>query len=218
MIVASIVVSGLFLAGVIALSAQETTQRQRPERQRPQTQQGQDQSQSRRQRTPQQGQDQGQDRRQRTPMNPETFRTNYLERIKTTLKASDKEWEVIKPRLEKVNELSRQGRMGGMMRGGGSTMGSAPRPGQRQPSAGQTGTTSANAPTRELSPIQKATTELRTLLQNEKASPGEVNAKLKALRAAKKAQSAELVRAQEALKEILTPLQEAQLVIMGILE
>lgn len=203
MIVASIVMSGLFLAGVIALSAQETTQRQRPERQRPQTQQG---------------QDQGQERRQRTPMNPEAFRANYLERIKTTLKASDKEWEVIKPRLEKVSELSRQARMGNMMRGGGGTMGNAPRPGQRQPSAGQTNTTSANAPARELSPVQKATNELRTLLQNENPPAGEINAKLKALRAAKKTQNAELVQAQEALKEILTPQQEAQLVIMGILE
>jgi len=132
------------------------------------------------------------------------MRQRWMERIKENLQATDDEWKVIQPRLEKVMTLSRQTtglRMMGGRRGG-------ERPGGPGPAMSSA----------EVSPVQKAASELESVLANKEAKPAEIKAKLDALREARQKAKKELSEAQASLKEILTARQEAQLVLMGLLE
>jgi hypothetical protein len=121
------------------------------------------------------------------------------DRIKESLQATDEDWKAIQPRLEKVITLSRQA---GPMRMGG-------RPGGGAPGA------AAGA---EVSAVESKSTDLEATLANKDAKPAEIKAKLAALREARAKARKELAAAQASLKEILTPRQEAQLVLMGQLE
>ena len=129
---------------------------------------------------------------------PQQMQQRMLERIKELLQASDQEWQALKPRVEKVMTLSRQTGGTRMMMGG--------RGGARSTTATQVST------------AEKATGELQTALDNKNAQSKEIGAKLTALRAAKKKAGKDLTDAQTALKELLTLRQEAQLVLMGLLE
>ncbi len=146
---------------------------------------------------------------------PAQMRQRMTERLKEQLGADDQSWKVIEPRLMKVMELNRQssgfGR-GGMFFGGfrGPRPGEAGRgPGDRRGPQGQ-----ANAPQ---SPVEKATEQLRTTLENQSASPEDIKNQLTALRAAREKAKQELATAQQELRQILTLRQEAQLVLMQML-
>lgn len=118
--------------------------------------------------------------------------------------ASDEEWAVIEPRLSKVMELSRDANGGGgMMRG---MMGRGRR-GQQGPAAED-----------DSSEVQKAAAELQETLEKEAPTAAEIKAKLTALRGAREKNKQELVKAQQQLREVLTLKQEAQLVMMGMLD
>lgn len=119
--------------------------------------------------------------------------------------ASDEEWTVIQPRLSKVMELNRDtsGR-GGMFRMFGR--GRRGRDQQRP---------DAEA---ESSAVQKASAELQETLEKEAPSAAEIKAKLTALRGAREQAKQDLVKAQQQLREVLTLKQEAQLVVMGLLD
>jgi hypothetical protein len=133
---------------------------------------------------------------------------NFQERMagymKEQLGASDEEWKVIQPKLQKVLEAKRDsgayGFFGGRGRGPGGDRGGDR--GSEQPQ----------------SAAQKASSELRTTLDNKSASAEEIAAKLKALREAREKAKADLATAQKDLKEILTQRQEAVLVMMGQLD
>ena len=127
---------------------------------------------------------------------PQQMQQRMLERIKELLQPSDQEWPVLKPRIEKVMTLSRQT--------GGTRMMMGNRGGERS--------------TAQMSAAEKAVGELQTVLGNKNAKFGEISAKLTALRAAKKKARKDLTDAQTALGELLTPRQEAQLILMGLLE
>jgi hypothetical protein len=148
-----------------------------------------------------------------TQRDPAQMQRMMTERMKEPLGASDEEWKVIQPRLQKVMELNRQvnalGR--GMMFGGrGQTMGPGGRTGQRtRPGTGQ--------PQREPSAIEKATEELQEVLRSENAKPEQIKEKLTALRKAKEKASKDLATAQNELKKDLTVKQEAILVLSGYL-
>lgn len=133
---------------------------------------------------------------------PEEFRQRMNERMKESLKASDDEWAVIQPLIEKVTTKQREAsgnRFGG--RGGrGGRGGDDNNSGQSQSAAAT------------------ASQALRTTLENESASPDEIKAKLTAVREARKNASAEVEKAREELKAVLSVRQEAALVSMGILE
>jgi hypothetical protein len=146
------------------------------------------------------------------------------ERLKGQLGASDEEWKVIQPRLQKVMNLRRQvnapgrgmmmyggmggagGRGPGMMGGGGrgQTGGQRTRPGTSQPQ-------------REQSAVEKATQGLQEVLRSESAKPEQIKAKLAALRSAKEKATKDLATAQKELKKNLTVKQEAILVLSGYL-
>ncbi len=147
---------------------------------------------------------------------PERMRQMMAERMKEQLGADDEAWKVMQPRLMKVMELNRQasggpGR-GGMFfgglrrpRGGDDAQG----PGGRRGPQGQ--------PDRELTAVEKAGEQLRTTLENQSASPEQIKKELTALRAAREKAKQDLAAAQQELRQILTLRQEAQLVLVGVL-
>jgi hypothetical protein len=133
------------------------------------------------------------------------FQARMLERMKETLEASDEEWKVIEPRVEKVLTLSRQTRV---MAGFGQRF----RPPQEQATGQQ-----ATGQQAEQTQVEKAQQDLRTVLENKQAKPEEIKQKLTALREAVEKAKQELAKAQQDLREILNVRQEAQLVLMGLL-
>lgn len=145
--------------------------------------------------------------------NREEMQRMMAERLKETLEISDEEWKVFEPRITKVLTLSRQGGgfggMGMMMRGRRGGFGPGGQPGAR---GGDT-----QAQQQDLTPVEKSTQELQTVLDNEEAKPEEIRTKLTALRDAREKARQELVKAQKELREIVSVRQEAQLVLMGLL-
>lgn len=128
---------------------------------------------------------------------PAQFKQQRLDRIKEQLGATDDEWKVLQPKIEKVMDAQMAGFGGGFGRRGGNNGGdNAPPP----------------------TPIQKASQDLRTLLENKDASPDDIKAKLAALREARAKSKADLEAARKDLKEVLTQRQEAVLVTNGMLE
>lgn len=141
---------------------------------------------------------------------PQKMQQTFLDRLKETLGATDEEWKVLQPRLEKVmtllRETSAQGPMGfgpGGPRGGPEAgMGGGPDATSRQPT----------------SEVAKAMQALQNTLGNPNATTDEIMAGLRALRDAREKAKQELAKASAALSELLTLRQEAQLVTMGILD
>jgi len=155
------------------------------------------------------GQLQSQQRQGR--MNREEMQKRMLERMKEDLQVTDKEWTVIEPRLTKVWTLSRQTRMGDMRFSGRGARGQDGNRGQRS-GEGQTAQTA-----REQTPMEKIVESLRTALEDKTTKPDEIKEKLTALREAREKARQELAKAQQQLQEVLTSRQEAQLVLMGML-
>lgn len=147
--------------------------------------------------------------------NREQMRAQWEQRmsdqLKAKLKVADDEWSVLQPRIKAVTDLQRASRAGSM-RGWGANNRRRGGDNNAQPQA------QTPQPERELSPIQKASEELQTVLDAEGSTAEAIKAKLDAYRAARTASEAQLKKAQDALRELLTVNQEAQLVVMGILE
>ena len=148
---------------------------------------------------------------------PAQMRQRQMEQLKEQLGVKDDaEWKVMEPRLQKVRELNMQARFGGMMRGmmGGMR-------GQRGPGGDQGGPQAdrrGRGPQGEPTAVDKAMTQLNTVLQKESASPEEIKTALTAVRAAREKAKADLAVAQADLKKILSVRQEAVLVELGQLE
>ena len=142
---------------------------------------------------------------------PEQIRQRGLEFIQEALGATNEEWAVLGPRVEKVQTLSRQTRRGGMGMFGmfGNREGrEGPRRGMREDVAS----------TRQLSEAEKALQELRAALENQEAKPEDIKNKLTALREAREKAKQQLDKAQQELRELLSLRQEAQLVLIGLLD
>ena len=160
---------------------------------------------------PAQGQGQGGDRGDgggRRNFDPAEARQRMAGWVKEQLGASDEEWQVLQPKVEKIMNAQRDARggfgFGGMGRRGGGGFG-----------GGGGGDRSADQPQ---SNVEKARNDLRNTLQNKDAAANEIADKLKALREAREKAQQDLQSAQKELKDVLTPRQEAVLVSMGILE
>jgi hypothetical protein len=155
------------------------------------------------------------------------------DRLKTMLKASDDEWAVIQPLLEKVQTALRAtqpgrggfgGRRGGGFGGGpggGGQGGNGGGPGGGATAGGGNGGgpggggPGGNRPGRVSSPEADA---LQAALASDSTTPAEIQAKLQALRDARKKAAADLEQARQDLQKVLTLRQEATLVEMGILD
>ncbi len=148
------------------------------------------------------------------------FRQRMNERMKAALQASDDEWAVIEPLLEKVETAQRAtmaGRFGGFggRRGGGGPGGPG---GGGAPAVSGTnggGGGGGRGPGRFDSPEADA---LRSALADSSTSPEDIKTKLQALRDARKKAAADLETARGDLQKVLTLRQEATLVEMGILD
>jgi len=129
---------------------------------------------------------------------PAQMRERMQERIKETMGATDDEWKVLQPKIEKVQTLqfSQRGGFGGGRRGGAG----------------------GGADQQPTTPVGIASADLRTVLENKDASADVLKQKLQALRDAREKAKQELVAAQAELKELLTVRQEAVLVSMGMLD
>lgn len=142
----------------------------------------------------------------------EAMQERMMSMMQERMGASDQEWTVIKPRLSKVMELSRSTRGGGMrgMMGGPGGRGRGGRGGRNDQDQAQN--------QQEKSAVEKASEALQETLEKESPSTDEIKAKLTALRSAREKAKAELLTAQKSLREVLSLKQEAQLVMMGMLD
>jgi len=150
---------------------------------------------------PQPGQPDPNQPQQRRQFDPAQFRQMMIDRLKEAMNASDDEMKALQPQIEKVMQLSRDARAGGMGGFGRRPGGGDPNQQQQQPSA-----------------VQQRQQELQTAVENKDTPPNELKAKIDALRAAKNAARAELAKAQDDLRGLLTQRQEAVLITFGILE
>jgi len=146
----------------------------------------------------------GNDRGNRGNFDPAAMRERFSTMIKEQMGATDDEWKVIQPKLDKVMTAQRDARggMGGMFR--------------RRDNGGDSNNNQSSD--RQRSAVEQAQTDLRTLLDNKDASADQITAKLTALREAREKAKTELVSAQKDLKEVLSQRQEAVLVMMGMLD
>lgn len=165
---------------------------------------------------------------------PERMQQMMEERLQEQLGATDEEWKVLGPRVMKVMTLSRQSRgMGGMGRMFmGRRRGQDDRPdaqngrgggqGGRAGRQGAPDNADRGGPRRgmfgEPTPVDLAAEQLQTTLENPSASPEDIKSKLTALRTAREKAKQELAKAQKDLREVLTLRQEAELVVMGMLD
>ena len=150
---------------------------------------------------------------------PAQMRQMMTQRMKEQLNVDDQAWKVMEPRLMKVMELNRQasgmGRgMFGMM---GGRRGGPGGPGGANDAGGQAAPARGSGPNGEQTALDKATAQLQTTLENQSASPDDIKKQLTAVREAREKAKQELAAAQQDLKQILTLRQEAQLVMMGLL-
>jgi len=142
----------------------------------------------------------------------EEFRTRIEDQLRERLGATEEEWKVLQPRMDKVQQLMRQSRAGlrGMFgmtgRGGRGRRGGD----DRQPAEGTT--------ERESSDVEQKTEALQSLLDDETSSAPSIKAALAALRKARQKAQDELAVARKELREVVTARQEAQLVLMGMLD
>jgi hypothetical protein len=136
----------------------------------------------------------------------EQFRQQMSDRQKQAFGATDEEWKVLQPKIEKVQTLARQSR------GGMSFMGGRGRGG---PGGNDRGGPPSDHPQSE---VEKKAEALRKILENKEAKAEEIKAALTGLREARATAKKELEVAQKELREVLTVRQEAQCVAMGILE
>ncbi len=127
---------------------------------------------------------------------PAEMRARMMERYQEQLGFSDAEFKAIQPLIEDVQTKQRDARggRGGMMFGG-------------RGGAGGRGGRGGN---------QDADPELEAL-QSAIESGSNIEAKLAAFRAARDKKEADLKKAQDTLKSVLTVKQEAQAVLMGII-
>jgi hypothetical protein len=143
---------------------------------------------------------------QRGNFDPAQFRERAMNRIKEQLGATDDEWKVIQPKVDKVMNAQRESRGGGGFGGFGG--------GGRGGGGGGGG----GADQQPTTAVGKAGADLRTTLEDKNAAPETISKKLATLREAREKARKDVADAQKDLKEILTQRQEAVLVINGMLE
>jgi hypothetical protein len=141
--------------------------------------------------------------------------------MRETLGATPDEWTLLQPKIEKVQQLQRaasigRGGMGALFRTN-TTNPTDPNanPGGRGGRGNRGNGPNGNDPP---SPVATKAQELQTTLQNKDTPPDELKQKLAELRQARTKAKADVVKAQEDLREIVTVRQESVLVTMGILE
>ncbi|MEX0744674.1 MAG: hypothetical protein WD118_03655 [Phycisphaeraceae bacterium] len=137
----------------------------------------------------------------------EERRAAMAQRMQEQLGVNDDEWEAISPMVDRVRTLQMEDRAGGP--------GFAGR-GRRGP--GGFGGRAAEGEERELSPVAEASRDLRETLGNEAATERDIQQRIEALRAARAEHEQRLTEARDELRSVLSPRQEAMLIVAGLLD
>ena len=155
---------------------------------------------------------------QRGNFDPAQAQQRMMELYQERLALSGDEWKAVQPLLETVIAKQREassgrggfGAFGGGGGGRGRGQGGADGGGRQGGGGGGAGGGGGGrgTPSPESEALQKAV---------DSGTPAEVKAKLEAYRDNRKKKDAELQEAREKLRSVLTPKQEAQLVLMGTL-
>jgi len=144
----------------------------------------------------------------RRNFDPAQFRQRMMDRVKEQLEVTDDtEWKALEPLVQKVMD-ARMANMGGMGRG----MFGGPRRGGGDNAAGDQGQRRGpfgQAPSPEAEALQKAI--------DAKAPKAEIKAALAKYVESRKTKQAELEKAQEELRKVLTARQEAIATLDGLL-
>jgi Spy/CpxP family protein refolding chaperone len=142
-----------------------------------------------------------------------------MDNLKAALGSTDDEFAALQPKIEKVMQLERDANpgMGGMFgRGGRGGRGGGGGGGGGGAAGGGGGGGAANG--QPTSDVQTKLADLNTALDNKDTSADDIKTKLQALRDARTAAKADLAKAQDDLKSVLTQRQEAVMVSRGLLE
>jgi hypothetical protein len=137
---------------------------------------------------------------------PAQMRERFMNNIKERLGATDDEWKVLQPKIEKVMTAQRESRVGGFGFGGG---------GGGRRGGGNNGGGDQQQPTTAVGIAQQ---DLNKALESKDTPADDLAKKLAALRDAREKARSSTQAAQKELKEVLTARQEAVLVTMGMLE
>jgi Spy/CpxP family protein refolding chaperone len=142
--------------------------------------------------------------------------------VKQVLSVTEQQWQQIKPKLDKVRQLTTESRSsvalmgtGRGRRGGEETAAPAAepnaprwvRPSQR-----------AQMTQQELTEADKAAEALLDLIEKKDSDPKQIQAKVEALRAARQKAQKDLVAAQGELRKALDARQQAIMTLMGYLD
>ncbi len=136
---------------------------------------------------------------------PAQMRDMMLTRMQEQLKIADADWTAIKPLVEKVMEHQQSNMRPPMM--------------MMRPPGGNQGP-DGNQPRRPRfgGEPDPAETALQKALESESTSVDDIKAKMTALRTARAKKAADLKKAREDLRSVLTVRQEAQMVLSGFLD
>lgn len=157
----------------------------------------------------------------------EQWRQQADQRMKDLLKATDEEYAVLKPRIEKIQQTqratdTRRVAYGMLMNGSSSwrTRGSNPGDSQRQPNTSGGDANRRPSPFGETpdNPVYQKSQELQAALEAKNAAPDALKTKLAELRAARQQSRVEMATLQEELRQLCSMRQESVLVMLGILE
>jgi len=151
---------------------------------------------------------------------PGAFKQRIMDDLKDQWEIKDDaEWTAIEPKLSKVIDIRGEimastmrgafGRGGGRRGGGGGGGGNADDNGGGRPQRQRGGGGMMGTPSPAAEALQKAI--------DDKAPTAEIKAKLKAVQDEKKDKEAKLAAAQEDLRAVLTPRQEAIATLRGLL-
>jgi hypothetical protein len=160
-----------------------------------------------------------QERRGRGDFNPEEFRTRMMERYREQFDVkSDDEWKVIEPRIVKVMDARRDVGGFGFGRGGPGGPGGLGRRGGEGDQGGDRRREGGDERRRMFGGEPNPDAEALQKAIEAKASADEIKAKLAKYRESRKAKEANLAKAQDELRKVLSVRQEASAVLMGLLQ
>ena len=150
--------------------------------------------------------------------NPAQFRQRMEDRLKTELGVTDDEWKALQPKIEAVMDAQRNANSGrgGFGRGGRGRGGGGGAGGQGGGGGGFGG--GAADPNATPTPVQQKAQALQTVLDNKDSKADDIKAALTAYREARTAARADLTKAQDDLRQLLTTRQESVLVMASMLE
>jgi hypothetical protein len=162
------------------------------------------------------------------PPDFQEMRQRAEQRLKETLAAKDDEWKILFPKLQKIQQLQRDANPRAMMMmfgpgpggpGGAVFIGpGGPPPGGPGGPGGPPPGFGPGGPGGQPSEVDEKVRELRETLDNKDSTPDDIKAKAQAVREARAQAKTQLAAAQDDLRSLVTPRQEAALISLGYLD